>query len=134
MKSCITVQILFSFKGETYSPRATIEFDRYLEKNESIPSYDLLVAHHNDIDTYSYLFEVMQHGDVVFSNPEGLAVEFCRADEFDLVGFVAEWKQQSVLHRMAEIAHEHLAVDSLDENESIKKALLQAYQLGKNSR
>jgi len=134
MKSSITVQILFSFKGETYSPRATIEFDRYLGKNESIPPFDLLVANQNDIDTYSYLFEVMQHGDIIFSNPEGLATEFYSADEFDLVGFVAEWKQQSVLHRLAEIAREHLAVESLDENESLKNALLQAYQTGKSSR
>lgn len=129
--SSLKVRIQFSFKGENHAPEAVIELDKYLLKKQSIPSFDLLLAKTNQIDTYSYLYEVMQMGDYEFLDAQGLAREFCRPDAFDLKGFEQEWKRQRVWSQLQNIAREHLAVENIDDKEALKNALLQAYQAGK---
>lgn len=134
MISSIKVQILFSFKGVSYSPAAIIEFDKYLEKNLSIPEFFHLVARENSIDIYSYQYEVMEMGKYQYSDAQGLATEFCQNDNFDLAGFEKKWKEVSVLGQLSKITKQNLDIHDLDENEALKNTLLQAYQLGlKNS-
>ncbi len=129
-KSSIKVDILFSFKGETFSPSAVIEFDQYLEKSQPIPEFYQLVARENNIGVYTYEYEVMEMGHFKYSEAQGLAVEFCQQDSFDLEGFTDKWKEEYVLSQLSDIAKKYLDIDSLDENEAIKNALHQAHQLG----
>ena len=132
-KSSIKVEILFSYKGETIAPSAVIEFDQYLEKNQSIPEFYQIVARDNDIGVYSYEYEVMEMGHFKYSEAKGLAVEFCQPDNFDLDGFIDKWKEEYVLLLLSDIAKKYLDIDNLDENEAIKKALHKAHQLGTQS-
>jgi hypothetical protein len=131
MKNSIKVQIRFSFKGETYAPEATIDLDGYLSKNQEIPPFDLLVAHANGIDTYSYLFEVMQMGDYVFSDAEGSVAEYIIGNQIDLEGFTRKWQELRVIEQLSAIAQQHLSIDDLDQDPALQQALFAAYRLGK---
>ncbi len=132
-KSSVKVEILFSYKGETITTSAIVEFDQYLEKNQPVPEFFQIVARVNDIDVYSYQYEVMEMGHFRYSEAKGLAVEFCQQDNFDLIGFIDKWKEEYVLSLLSDIAKKYLDIDDLDENEAIKNALHQAHQLGYHS-
>lgn len=131
MNNSVKVQIKFSYKGETYSPEATIDFDAYLQKNQEIPPFDLIVASANGIDTYSYLFEVMQMGEYLFSDAKGAIADFIEDNRIDLEGFTQKWQELMVIEQLTEIAKQQLSIDSLDQEPALKKALMQAFQLGK---
>ncbi len=130
MKNTLTVQISFSYQGNTYTPSATIDLDRYLTKNEPVPDFFPLIARANDIDAYSYQYEVMEMGQYQYLQATGLARQFCTPDSFDLAGFEAEWKQRDLEQKIADIAHKYMKVNDLSENDALKNALLQAYRLG----
>jgi hypothetical protein len=130
MKSFLTVQITFSYQGVTYNPLVNIELDRFLEKSEEIPEFYQIVAKENNIDSYSYEYEVMQLGQIKYLEATGLAKEFCSEDDFDMAGFKLRWKQQYIEQKLAAIAFEHMNIVDFDNNEPLKQALLQAYQLG----
>jgi len=132
-KSSIKVEILFSYKGDSFSPSAVIELDQYLVKNLLIPEFFQIVASENDIGAFSYQYEVMEMGHFKYSEAQGLAVEFCQQDDFDLAGFIDKWKEEYVLSLLSDIAKKYLDIDNLDENEAIKKALHQAHLLGYQS-
>ncbi len=130
MKNTLTVQIRYSFKGENYAPQASIDLDRYLEKQQAIPDFFQLVARANQIDVYSYHYEVMEMGRYVFSDATGLAARYCQPDHFDVEGFSSAWRQQRALQAVTEIARKTLHIDDLTQHENLKQALLQAYRLG----
>jgi hypothetical protein len=129
MQNSVTVEIRFSFKGERYAPSAVIDLDSYLEKGQTIPAFFHLVASQNQIDVYSYQYEVMEMSQTVYSNATGLAAEFCQADHFDVQGFSEKWKEIKLLQQLSDIAREHLHIDDLEQHEEIKSALLAAYRL-----
>ena len=130
MKSFLTVQITFSYKGVTYNPLVHIELDRFLEKNEEIPEFYQIVAKENNIDSYSYEYEVMQMGQIKYLEATGLAKEFCTEDDFDKTGFKQRWKQLTIERKLAAVAFEYMNVIDLENNEPLKNALLQAFLLG----
>ena len=115
------------------TPSAVVEFDQYLEKNQPVPQFFQIVARDNNIDVYSYQYEVMEMGHFKYSEATGLAAEFYQLDNFDLEGFIDKWKEEYVLHLLSDIAKKYLDIDDLDENEAIKNALHQAHQLGFHS-
>lgn len=130
MKSSLTVQITFSYKGVTYSPSARIELDSFLENNETVPEFYQIVARENHIDPYSYEYEVMQLGQFNYLAASGLAQQFCHEDEFDMAGFKACWERAHIEQKLAEIALKQMSIADLDDNQDLKQALLQAYHLG----
>jgi hypothetical protein len=133
MNNRITVQIIFSYRGVTYQPSATINLDSYLEKNQPIPDFFDIVAIENNIDAYSYEYEVMQMGEYRFLDAQGLAKDFCEQHEFDRSGFVAAWKQRNLINQLSEIARKYLAVDDLSAQQNLQQALMEAYWAGVRS-
>ncbi len=129
MKNSVTVEIRFSFKGESFAPSAVIDLDHYQEKGLPIPAFFHLVASQNQIDIYSYQYEVMEMGQTVYSNATGLAAEFCQPDHFDVQGFSEKWKELKLLQQLSDIARKHLRIDDLEQHAEIKSALLAAYRL-----
>ncbi len=129
MENSIRVQIIFSYQGVSYLPSTVIDLDSYMEKNESVPAYFCLIARDNDIDTYSYQYEVMEVAEVLFSDPQGLAQKFCQEKSFDLDGFKSEWQNNKVFEKLSIIAKRHFDVDDLNENKALKNALFEAYEL-----
>ena len=130
MINSVRVTILFSFKGKNFKPSSVIDLDRYLESDEALPEFFQIVARENNIDRYSYEFEVMEMGTVQFSEATGLAEQFCETDKFDAEGFQRAWEIKSVEKKLSRIAHQHLSIDDLDHHQDLKEALLQSYLLG----
>jgi hypothetical protein len=133
MKNCIDACAEFSYQGKNYSPSATIELDHLLERDGALPSIHALLAEANGIDTYSYLYEVMEQADIGFSNAQGLAADFVKEGCFDQEGFVSQWHADKVLCLLQPIAARELGIDDLERHPELKNALIQAFNLGKRS-
>ena len=132
MPNTITVTIPFSFKGIEHKPSLVVDLDGYVLNHENFDMVYHLVATENNIDRYSYEFEVMESIPCTFSNPTGDAVNFLNENTFDLVGFKKRIEEKKILSVIQEIAHNVLNIDNIedDANEAIKRALFQAYQVG----
>ncbi|MDX8403436.1 MAG: hypothetical protein R8K54_03405 [Mariprofundaceae bacterium] len=133
VKNQITVSLPFSFKGETFRPRCTINLDEYMEKG-SIPCLYTYLADENGIDVHSYEHDVMMMGELEFEEAEGIASEFIRDGNFDSEGFQTRWHEINLHTLMQDIATRCMGIEQLEDQADLKKALLEAYRLGiKNS-
>lgn len=130
MKNSIDARVIFSFKGEAYSPSATIDLDACLEQLGTLPPLHSVIAKANGIDTYSYLYEVMEMSEIEFHNPKGLAVECLTGGHFDLKAFEGKWRESQVLSSLLSIAADEMGVQDFGQHPALKRALLQAYALG----
>ena len=133
MKNRIDACIEFSFKGETYRTSAKVDLDAMMSQMGSIPDLHKLLASQNNIDTFSYMYEVMEMQEVVFENAEGLAVECLSDGNFDVEKFVQLWKEDAVTTVLTSIAKRCLDIDDLDQHLEIKTALIEAYNAGKSA-
>jgi len=133
MKNTIDAHVAFDYKGASYAPRMTIDLDALLESNSEFPPVHLLLAKAHDIDTYSYLYEVMQDSEIVFDNAQGLAAEYVDNGGFDQEAFMVRWHDSKVLDLLQPIAQRELGIADLAQHPQLKTALLQAYHLGARS-
>ncbi len=132
MTSALEIHVEFSFRGETHRFQATVDLDEMLSKYDNPPSFYEIIAQHNKIDTYSYLYEVMEQAEIVFEKATGLAAQFLKEGRFDFEGFAAGWRENRILELLEPIAQRELGM-GLDSNAAFRRALLEAYWLGKNS-
>ena len=130
MGNRIRIDVAYSFRGETFSPSATIDLD-ILGDREEMPDWHAMLAASARIDTYSYAYEVMQQSPIRFSEATGLAAEYLHNDEFDFAGFVRSRRQADIPEQLRSIASEVLQVNDLDAQPALAEALLQAYRLGR---
>ena len=128
MKNSIDAHIEFSFKGEDYAPFATIDLDTGFDVPTSLHA---ILAQKNGIDTYSYLYEVMQQEEIRFDNAQGLAADFLTDGQFDLEAFVARRLELKTFDLLQLIASRVLGIDDLGQHPELKNALSQAYELGR---
>jgi len=133
MKSSIDARVTFSFKGEVYSPSSTLDLDACLERYGTLPSIHTLLANANGIDTYSYLYEVMEQAEIHFDNARGIAAECLKNGFFDVERFELKWRESRVLAPLQAIAEREMGVADLEQRAELKRALLQAYALGKEA-
>jgi hypothetical protein len=133
MKNSIDAHIEFSFKGETHSMTSSIDLNVLMENNNSLLSVHSILAKEHDIDTYSYLYEVMQETEIEFKNAQGIAAKFLHDGTFDYDGFASSWQEHNVLALLKPIASRELGIADLDQHQGLKNALVQAYNLGKQS-
>ncbi len=132
-KHTIDARVEFSFKGEDYTLTSCIDFDQLNYQEGSFPSIHALMARAHDIDTYSYLYEVMQESEIEFSNPRGIATKYFKDGTFDFSGFSNDWDEQKAIEGLRPIAMRELGVANLDGHPAIKNAMVQAYKLGRKS-
>jgi hypothetical protein len=130
MKNSVDAHIEFSFQGKDYSLSSTIDLDKLLEYHDSFPSLHAILAKEHGIDTYSYLYEVMQDADVEFSNARGIADGIVVDGELDQAALESNWQNLRILAQLRPIASSTLGVTDLDQHEALKSALIQAYKLG----
>ena len=130
INNSVRVTILFSYKGKKYQPSTLINLDEYLQYNKPITDFFQIIARENNIDRYSYEYEVMELGVYQFSEANGLAQGFCTLSEFDVDGFIQAWKEQAVLKQLSLIAQQQLSIDNLGEHEALRAALMSAYRYG----
>lgn len=132
-KNTITATIPFSFKGKEYTPSSIIDLDVFILANPNIDRIFHLVAQENKIDKFSYEYEVLESSSISFSQATGVAVEFLLENQFDLNSYIEKRNKDEVQEALQNIASEILQVDKLEENQSLAKALLKAYQAGVQS-
>ncbi len=133
MKNTVDARIEFYFKGKKYSPSTTIDLDRLMENQGGLPLIYSLVARENNIDPYSYEYEVLQSSDVYFDNAHGLAEAFVYDGELDLALFAAAWEKARLNETLQALAKKHMGIDKLDEVPGLKACLMEAWQLGKST-
>lgn len=126
----IDAHIEFSFKGESYDLSSTLDLDRVLEKYLTLPSLHIVLAVEHGIDTYSYLYEVMQEEEIRFDNAQGMAADFLADGVFDLEGYTAHWGESHRIAPLQIIAQQEMGIEDLDRHPQLRNALLRAYQLG----
>jgi len=133
MKNSIVISAEFFFKGQKLSPSLVVDLDAYI-KNHSTPTSILpLLAKNNNIDLYSYEYEVLQSEPLIFSNATGLAEQFLSIGGFDFEAFTQAWNDQRILDAVSHIASTHLSVDDLSAQPELKSALIEAFKLGQQS-
>ncbi|MBU0688870.1 MAG: hypothetical protein KJ850_02515 [Gammaproteobacteria bacterium] len=130
MANTIDAFIEFSFKGENYEFHSTLDLDQQLERHMSLESMHHVMAVEHCIDTYSYLFEVMQMADIHFDNPQGRAADYLHDGEFDFEAYAAENETVAQLAPLQAIALREMGVEDLEQQPQLKQALLRAYRLG----
>lgn len=130
MNNTIRARLAFSFKAEAYELDSTIDLDRYVGEE---PNFHLLLARAAGIDPYSYLYEVLESHEIVFSDATGVARQSCHDGGFDWLRFERDWREEQDLQVVREIAARMLEVRDLDGRSDLKAALLAAYRAGREN-
>jgi len=129
-KNSIDACVEFSFKGEDYRYTSSIDLDQLLLQHGSLPSFHVILAKLHKLDTYSYLYEVMEATEIEFSNPAGCAANYLFDGEFDPSALAADWHAAKVSILLQPIAARELGINDLNEHPELKRALMAAYSLG----
>lgn len=127
VKNAIDVRISFSFKGIDYAPKMRVDLDALMNGSGKLPDFYMALARQDKIDTYSYLYEVMESSELCFENATGLAEQCVHEGRFDMAQFEALWHQSSLLLALQAIVKKQGLTESAD----LMVALNQAYELGK---
>ena len=133
IKNTVKATIPFSFKGIEHKPSSIIDLDAFANGEQTIDNVFQLVANENKVDNYSYEYEVLESAAVYFSDPTGIASDFMSNNYFDLEGFKQSLNGATLLNTLQTIAKHTMNIENLEEHETLKQALEQAYQAGKNS-
>ena len=133
MKSSIDAHIEFSFKGEIHALSSTIDLDKFAGHSDFLPSVYALLAQEHGIDTYSYLYEVMQEEEIEFSNASGIAADYLADGNFDYRAFVSCREDREILALIQPIALRELGIAHLGQHEALGNAFLQVYALGRKA-
>jgi len=130
----IDICVEFSFKGESFNPSLTLDFDQLqVDGQVSLDLYQM-IAKANHIDTYSYLYEVMQANEILFSHPKGLTKSFFNNGQFEFEAFIAAYQEQLLVNKLEQIAIEELGNLKLSDNKPLQRSLLRAYRLGEQEK
>lgn len=133
MKNIVTATIKFSFKGKNHEPSLTLDLNNYLRTSGIFPNLYPLIAKENDFDMYSYEYEMMQVEEITYSDAQGLIENFITDDKLDIEGFTTAYMEERTLEKLVLITERHMMINDLSEHPELKQALLEAYQLGKQS-
>jgi len=130
VKNTVDARVSFSFKGENYVPSMTIDLDALIKVSGDLSDLYSTVARHNNIDTYSYLFEVMESSEIYFENATGLAANCVVEGKFDLQQFESLWRNQHASAALQLVAKKYMAAANMGECPGLMDALFEAYRLG----
>ena len=133
MKNSIVISAEFFFKGHKLSPSMVVDLDVHLKSINSIESLYPLLAKSNNIDLYSYEYEILQVENLVFSDAKGLAEPFVNNGTFDIDAFERALQDEKIIGIVSNIAKTILSIDNLDDQPVLKTALIEAYKLGQQS-
>ena len=133
MNNNIIISVEFYFKGQRHSPSMVVDLDAHVQTKGGFDSLYPLLANSNNIDLYSYEYEMLLAEELVFSKATGLAEAFLEEGKFDLAAFQQALHDEGITEGLSEIASTHLSVDDLSSQPDLNAALLEAFKLGKKS-
>jgi len=133
MKNTIVISAEFFFKGEKLSPSMMIDLDAHIRSKNNLAALYPLLAKSNNIDLYSYEYEILQAENLIFSEAMGLAAPFLENGIFDIDAFEQALQDKNIIETVSTIAKTILSIDDLDTQPVLKTALIEAYKLGQKS-
>lgn len=133
MKNSIVVSAEFHFKGTKHSPSMVIDLDEYIKSNSSEDVLYPLLAKTNNIDTYSYEYEILLDQSLEFSDAEGLAKNFLDENTFDFTAFAQAFQDEHIEILIADIARAHMPASDLSTQPELRAALLEAFKKGQQA-
>ena len=133
MTNQITATIEFNFKGDTLTPSVILELDTLMQQHGAIPLLHQMLAKRNDIDSYSYEYEMMLSEDIQFSHAEGWVSDFLQNGIFDQEGFEQHWHENEILNALAPMIKQELEIEDIHQHPKFKSIVIAAYQAGKKS-
>ncbi len=131
MKNSIDAAVDFSYQGVDYHYAIGLDLDKLFRMHDEMPSIHVMLARAHSVDTYSYLYEVMQEEEIAYSNPQGFALDYLLDGEFDQAALAANWQNAKAAALVQPIAARELGIPDLELHPDIKRALIAAYNLGK---
>ena len=133
MSNHITANVEFYYKGEKITASIEIDVDHYLQTAGQLPNLYPLLAQAINLDFYSYEYEMMQAETIFFSNAKGLVAEHVNDGLLNLETLELAWSENSVIEKLQTIARQKFSIDDLQQHPELENALLEAYQLGKET-
>ena len=127
----IRARLAVSFKGETHDLDTVIDLDPCLGEPGQAPDFHRLLARAAGIDTYSYLYEVMESEEITFSEPTGLAAQAYEEGVFDWPRFEQALRDEKDWENVRAIAANHLDDCDLDGDAELRSALIAVYRAGR---
>jgi hypothetical protein len=132
-KNTITARIEYSFKGEDFDHSTFLDLDLLLNQHADFPELHEIMAAQYGIDSYSYLYEVMQESEIEFTDPTGYAMDYMVDGVFDVHALADNWHNQKAAVLLQPIASRELGIEDLNDHRALKSALLAAYNLGRRA-
>ncbi len=133
MKNSISISVRFYFKGKELTPTMVVDLDAHVKSGNGLESLYPQLASSNNIDHYSYEYEVMLTESLIFSNATGLAREYLKDGEFDYLSFKQALKDESIAVLISKIANKHLKVEDISKDPELKAALMDAFKSGQRN-
>ncbi len=130
MKNSITATIEFYFKGVKFTPSITIDLDLHLQGEGGLPDFCSLIAKTNNIDIYSYEYEMMQAEQVNITDAQGMVTKHVIDGVLNYSNFENEWKNDIALQDIKMIVRKNMAISDLQQHPEFEKTLLEIYKLG----
>lgn len=131
MKHSLHASLSFDYQGNTHTLLSVINIENIISHEDFYQPIYVQLAQEHDIDLYSYQLEIMMDQAIQFSNAQGCA-EGCIDDQsLNLELLRQHYEQMLCLEKIEDVATKHL--NSSEMTEGVKKALIEAYQLGKAS-
>ena len=133
MNNSVVATVEFYFQGERFAPSMSIDLDACMQAGNSLEELYPSLAAANGIDTYSYMYEVMESESIQFSDATGLAENYVHDGRLDMDGFAEAWQQRQAMQAIRPIAKKRLDIDELEHYPDLLQALSEAYQAGKDA-
>ena len=133
MKNIITASIEFYFKGEKYSPTLTLELDDYMQASGSMPDLYPLIAAGNNIDLYSYEYEIMQAEPIRVADAQGLVANFVANGALDTTAFELAWQEQLIRTTIRQIVTQHGHSHILEQYPEFEQTLIEIYRIAERN-
>jgi len=133
MVNSVDVALEFYFKGEKFTPQATIDLDAYFQSGKDmVYIYDAL-AKSIGLNEHRHEYDVMVMQDIVFSNPQGIAQDYVFDGQVDWQGLKQAWQTQTEKDDILALAKSHFTDEELENNPKVLEALVQAYKQNKKA-
>ena len=127
----LVASLSFDFQGKSYNLQSVVDIEKVITHTDFYQSIYQQLAQDNDIDLYSYQLEVMMDQEIHFSKPQGCTKSCINDGELNLVKLRKNYEQVSLEGAIQSIVQQHLDLNECSDN--VKKALIKAYQVGRDS-
>ncbi|MGE4594718.1 MAG: hypothetical protein AAEF23_04265 [Gammaproteobacteria bacterium] len=127
----LLASLSFDYQGKSHTLQSVINIENIISHEDFYQSIYLQLAQEHDIDLYSYQLEIMMDQTIQFSQAKGCAEGCIDNQSLDLVLLRQRYEQVFCLEQIEVVTAKHL--NSSEMTEGVKKALIEAYQLGRAS-